>query len=60
MCPLPLAVTNFAINKHHEDFEIGEDGDEGHKRSLGSLVRWMDANGHSWADAWGRIKERSL
>ena len=40
-----MHLTNFAINKHHEDFEIDEEGDGGHKRSISSLLSWLKNEG---------------
>lgn len=35
-----MHLTNYAINKHSENYEEGgEDDDEGHKRSLGAILK---------------------
>lgn len=51
-----MHLTNFAINKHHDEFTIDEGGDGGHKRSVSSLFAWMKQNGYPTDRIWGNIK----
>ena len=52
-----MHLTNFAINKHHEEFTIDEGGDGGHKRSISSLMSWLKQNGYPVEKLWGQIKQ---
>lgn len=42
-----MHLTNYALNKDSELYEQGggEDEDEGHKRSLGAILRMLKAEG---------------
>ena len=51
-----MHLTNFAINKHHEEFTIDEGGDGGHKRSVTSLMAWLKQNGFPTERIWAHIK----
>ena len=51
-----MHLTNFAINKHHEEFTIDEGGDGGHKRSMSSLFAWLRQNGFPTDRIWAQIK----
>ena len=51
-----MHLTNFAINKHHEEFTIDEGGDGGHKRSISSLFAWLKQNGFPTERIWQQIR----
>jgi hypothetical protein len=51
-----MHLTNFAINKHHEEFTIDDGGDGGHKRSVSSLMAWLRQNGYATDKIWAQIK----
>ena len=51
-----MHLTNFAINKHHDDFTIDEGGDGGHKRSISSLLAYMKEAGYQPDRIWNNIK----
>ena len=52
-----MHLTNFAINKHHEEFTIDEGGDGGHKRSVSSLFAWLKQVGYATDRIWAQIKQ---
>ena len=51
-----MHLTNFAINKHHSEFEIDESGEGGSKRSLSSLMSYLRAAGYPADRIWLNIK----
>ena len=51
-----MHLTNFAINKHHSEFEIDESGEGGSKRSLSSLMAYLRAAGYPADRIWLNIK----
>ncbi|KAL1510977.1 hypothetical protein AB1Y20_005802 [Prymnesium parvum] len=51
-----MHLTNFAINKHHDDFTIDEGGDGGHKRSISSLLAYLKEHGYASDRIWNNIK----
>ena len=55
-----MHLTNYAINKEHEDFVFNkdEDGDDvGHKRSLTATFSILEQNGLNIDKLWEEIKE---
>uniref|UniRef100_A0A7S4UUV7 Uncharacterized protein n=1 Tax=Guillardia theta TaxID=55529 RepID=A0A7S4UUV7_GUITH len=60
-----MHLTNYAINKHNDEFEAPTngldeegrqgDGDASSKRSLGSIRKWLDENGYSSQEVWSNI-----
>ena len=51
-----MHLTNFAINKHHDDFTIDDEGDGGHKRSVSSLLAHLKDLGFQPDRIWSNIK----
>ena len=51
-----MHLTNFAINKHSEEFTIDESGEGGSKRSISSLFAWLRENGYPTEKIWSQIK----
>ena len=52
-------LTNYAINKKSDNYEFNEDADEadtGSKRTLTSVLRWLEDNGYDADAAWEGIK----
>lgn len=37
-----MHLTNYAINKYHEDYEEGDDANCGHKRYLSYLFEYLE------------------
>jgi tubulin polyglutamylase TTLL6/13 len=57
-----MHLTNYAINKHSDDFEFNEDADDdgsGSKRSLRWFMKWLaETQGEEKAQmAWGRMAD---
>lgn len=55
-----MHLTNYAINKSNAKFEFNQSSesmDTGHKRSLTSILKRLDAEGHSSEAVWGQICE---
>ena len=53
-----MHLTNYAVNKHNENFVFNEDAgasDEGSKWSIQGLKEWMEANGHDFCGMWAEI-----
>eukprot|EP01052_Picozoa_sp_SAG31_P032208 SAG31_NODE_3507_length_4183_cov_2.185113_2_plen_235_part_00 len=53
-----MHLTNYSLNKHSEDFVPNTDADkadDGSKRSIESVLRWLDEHGHDSAQVWGDI-----
>ena len=47
---LYMHLTNYAINKYNSNFQQNEDeeeDDQGHKRSLEAILRYLKAQGHN-------------
>lgn len=45
-----MHLTNYAINKYNSNFQQNEDeeeDDQGHKRSLEAILRYLKAQGHN-------------
>ena len=51
-----MHLTNFAINKHSDEFTIDESGEGGSKRSISSLFAWLRENGYPTDKIWAQIK----
>jgi uncharacterized membrane protein YgcG len=50
-----MHLTNYAVNKHNENFVFNEDAgasDEGSKWSIQGLKEWMETNGHDFCAMW--------
>lgn len=50
-----MHLTNYAVNKHNENFVFNEDAaasDEGSKWSIQGLKEWMETHGHDFAKMW--------
>ena len=50
-----MHLTNYAVNKHNENFVFNEDAgasDEGSKWSIQGLKEWMETNGHDFSAMW--------
>ena len=50
-----MHLTNYAINKKQDNFTCAEDGTSGFKRTLSSVLHWLDMHGHSSKDVVDRI-----
>ena len=53
-----MHLTNYAVNKHNENFVFNEDAgasDEGSKWSIQGLKEWMETNGHDFCGMWAEI-----
>jgi tubulin polyglutamylase TTLL6/13 len=53
-----MHLTNYAINKSNAKFQFNqseEDMDSGHKRSLSSILRRLDEQGHRSEQVWSEI-----
>ena len=50
-------LTNYAINKHHPEFSVGEDGA---KRRLGSVLDQLASQGHDVDLLWGEIQQLAV
>ncbi|KAK3235051.1 hypothetical protein CYMTET_54723 [Cymbomonas tetramitiformis] len=58
-----MHLTNYALNKHNENFvfnESAEDGSDGSKWSLSGLREWMSAAGEDFEEAWRRIEDLTV
>jgi hypothetical protein len=54
-----MHLTNYAINKFNSKFQYNEDEDEddqGHKRSLGAMLKLFQAEGHDTEKLMREIK----
>ncbi|CAG9335546.1 unnamed protein product [Blepharisma stoltei] len=54
-----MHLTNYAINKNNENFvfnENEEDDGVGHKRSLTSIMKYLEDSGHNTEKLWNEIK----
>jgi tubulin polyglutamylase TTLL6/13 len=57
---LYMHLTNYAINKHNDNFQQNEDeddDDEGHKRSFAAILRYFERMGHDTGKLKEEIKE---
>lgn len=57
-----MHLTNYALNKHNDNFVFNEDSeadDSGSKWSLSGLREYMAANGEDFASCWSRIEVRA-
>jgi len=57
---LYMHLTNYAINKFNSRFQQNEDeeeDDQGHKRSLGAILRFLDSRGHDTKKLMREIKD---
>ena len=61
---LHMHLTNYAINKHSENFEANEDAqddDSGHKRSVSSVFKYIELNepdsGLTSSKLWSQIDD---
>ncbi|KAJ4460889.1 putative tubulin polyglutamylase TTLL6 [Paratrimastix pyriformis] len=52
-----MHLTNYSLNKHNQNFVPGQTEDEGSKRSLSSINRWLAQHGHDVEALWSRITE---
>jgi len=55
-----MHLTNYALNKHNDNFVFNEDSeadDSGSKWSLSGLREYMAANGEDFASCWSRIEQ---
>lgn len=51
-----MHLTNYAINKNHEDYEEGDDTNGGHKRYLSYVLDLIEEN-EGENDIWEKIKD---
>mmetsp|Transcript_25004 Transcript_25004/g.28705 ORF Transcript_25004/g.28705 Transcript_25004/m.28705 type:complete len:375 (+) Transcript_25004:694-1818(+) len=51
-----MHLTNYAINKNHEDYEDGDDNNGGHKRYLTYLLEYLEEN-EGPNKVWEEIKD---
>jgi len=51
-----MHLTNYAINKNHEDYEEGDDSNTGHKRYLSYILEYIEEN-EGRTDVWNNIKD---
>jgi len=49
-------LTNYAINKNHEDYESGDEDNTGHKKSLEHILEFIREE-HGCDSMWERIKD---
>jgi len=50
-----MHLTNYAINKHNENYVYNEDAEEndvGHKRSLKATLEYLEEEGHDVEKLW--------
>lgn len=53
-----MHLTNFALNKESENYEeAGGDDDEGHKRSLGAILKILGQEGCDTAHFMDQVKD---
>lgn len=55
-----MHLTNYAINKHSENYiynENAEDNDVGHKRSLKAILSYLEMEDHDIVKLWNEIKD---
>jgi hypothetical protein len=54
-----MHLTNYAINKHADNYKQGDDdqGEEGHKRSLGAILNILKEQGCDTKSLMQEIKE---
>lgn len=53
-----MHLTNYALNKESEHYEEADaDGDEGHKRSLGAILKILAAEGCDTAKFMEQVKD---
>ncbi|GFE53075.1 tubulin-tyrosine ligase family protein [Babesia ovis] len=52
-----IHLTNYSINRHHDQFRrsVSVDDSNGHKRTLGSVLETLKANGMDINDTWNQI-----
>lgn len=53
-----MHLTNYAINKHSEDFI--RDDESGSKRRITTLNKWFQENGYDLEKIWNDIDVRKL
>lgn len=51
-----MHLTNYAINKGHEDYEDGDDDNSGHKRYLSYILEYFEEN-EGPNNIWNNIKD---
>ena len=51
-----MHLTNYAINKYHEDYESGDEDNEGHKRYTSWILDYVKENFQD-DNLWDRIKD---
>ena len=54
-----MHLTNYALNKQHSEYEEaeGDDGDEGHKRSLGAILQLLHRQGCDTKKFMDQVKD---
>lgn len=56
-----MHLTNYAINKHADGYEeADEEGDEGHKRSLGAILNILESEGADITLFMSQLKDAVL
>lgn len=51
-----MHLTNYAINKHHDDYESGDEDNTGHKRHLDYILNYI-LEKHNDDTIWEKIKD---
>ena len=52
-----MHLTNYSLNKRSKDYVHSEEGDSRSKQTVASVLRDIEAEGHSSDVVWGRIEE---
>lgn len=52
-----MHLTNYSLNKRSKDYVHSEEGDTGSKQTFASVLREIEADGHSSEIVWERIEE---
>ena len=50
-----MHLTNYSINKHSTTFDSSEAVDQGSKRTIQFLNRWLAENGYCVGEMWAKI-----
>ena len=54
-----MHLTNYAVNKHHSDFRVGN-GTTGGKRDFAFFSSWLDDHGHDSAKFWSSVHDLAV